>query len=105
MTLARIDIPRQDIAGEENLAAPGGTSITPWRTREDHRPIGEIERVREDVYRRSSIERQRINQQPRVEPESSAQLLGRAVGRRPLDSACHRVQPVPGCGPLQGVSW
>ncbi|MGW3623066.1 hypothetical protein [Streptomyces sp. NPDC000880] len=53
-----------------------GTSITPWRTREEHRPIGEIQRVREEVYRRSSIERHRLNGQPRVEPASSAELLG-----------------------------
>ncbi|MGW0778176.1 catalase family protein [Streptomyces sp. NPDC002835] len=75
VTVARIDLPRQDIGGEENLTAADGTSITPWRTREDHRPIGEIQRVREEVYRRSSIERHRINDQPRREPASSADLL------------------------------
>jgi hypothetical protein len=53
-----------------------GTSITSWRVREDHRPIGEIQRVPEEVYRRSSVERHRINGQPRVEPRSSAELLG-----------------------------
>ncbi|MGW0554141.1 catalase family protein [Streptomyces sp. NPDC002926] len=77
VTVARIAIPRQDIGGEENLAAADGTSITPWRTREDHRPIGEIQRVREEVYRRSSIERHRLNGQPRVEPAGSAELLDR----------------------------
>ncbi|MFI2345783.1 catalase family protein [Streptomyces sp. NPDC019443] len=76
VTVATIAIPRQDIGGEENLAAADGTSITPWRTREEHRPIGEIQRVREEVYRRSSIERHRLNGQPRVEPASSAELLG-----------------------------
>ncbi|MEV4683121.1 catalase family protein [Streptomyces kurssanovii] len=74
--VARIDIPRQDIGGADNLTAADGTSITPWRVREDHRPIGEIQRVREEVYRRSSVERHRINGQPRVEPRSSAELLG-----------------------------
>ncbi|MET8677973.1 catalase family protein [Streptomyces sp. NPDC004647] len=76
VTVARIAIPRQDISDEENLAAADGTSITPWRSREDHRPIGEIQRVREEVYRRSSIERHRLNGQPRQEPASSAELLG-----------------------------
>ncbi|MGP4002425.1 catalase family protein [Streptomyces sp. 8N706] len=76
VTVARIDIPRQDISGEENLDAADGTSITPWRSREEHRPIGEIQRVREEVYRRSSIERHRINGQPRKEPAASAELLG-----------------------------
>ncbi|MFE7773285.1 catalase family protein [Streptomyces sp. NPDC057445] len=76
VTVARIDLPRQDIGGEENLTAADGTSITPWRTREDHRPIGEIQRVREEVYRRSSIERHRLNGQRRQEPTGSAELLG-----------------------------
>lgn len=76
VTIARVDLPRQDISGEDNLAAADGTSITPWRVREEHRPIGEIQRVREEVYRRSSVERHRINGQPRREPVSSAELLG-----------------------------
>ncbi|WP_455352193.1 catalase family protein [Streptomyces sp. SYSU K217416] len=76
VTVARITVPRQDISGADNLAAADGTSITPWRVREDHRPIGEIQRVREQVYRRSSIERHRLNGQPRQEPVSSAELLG-----------------------------
>ncbi|MGP3949802.1 catalase family protein [Streptomyces sp. 7N604] len=76
VTVARIDIAAQDISGEENLKIADGTSITPWRAREEHRPIGEIQRVREEVYRRSSIERHRINGQRRQEPVSSAALLG-----------------------------
>lgn len=64
--LATIAIPRQDIGGEENLTAADGTSVTPWRSREGHRPIGEIQRVREEVYRRSSIERHRLNRQPQT---------------------------------------
>ncbi|MFF4576544.1 catalase family protein [Streptomyces sp. NPDC001410] len=76
VTVARVDIPRQDIGGDDNLVAADATSITPWRSREEHRPIGEIQRVRQEVYRRSSIERHRINGQQRREPVSSAQLLG-----------------------------
>jgi hypothetical protein len=75
VTVARVDLPGQDIGGEDNVAAADATSITPWRSREEHRPIGEIQRVRQEVYRRSSIERHRINGQQRREPVSSAQLL------------------------------
>ena len=39
------------------MAAADATSITPWRSREEHRPLGEIQRVRQEVYRRSAIER------------------------------------------------
>ncbi|MBL1106614.1 catalase family protein [Streptomyces sp. 5-8] len=76
VTVARVDLPRQDIGGHDNLAAADATSITPWRSREEHRPIGEIQRVRQEVYRRSSIERHRINGQERREPVGSAELLG-----------------------------
>lgn len=76
VTVARVDLPRQDISGDDNLAAADATSITPWRTREQHRPIGEIQRVRQEVYRRSSIERHHINGQERREPAGSGELLG-----------------------------
>jgi hypothetical protein len=52
VTVARVDLPRQDIGGDDNVAAADATSITPWRSREEHRPIGEIQRVRQEVYRR-----------------------------------------------------
>ncbi|MGW3360291.1 hypothetical protein ACWDFL_33620 [Streptomyces bungoensis] len=57
VAVARVDLPRQDIGGDDNLAAADATSITPWRSRDAHRPIGEILRVRQEVYRCSSIER------------------------------------------------
>ena len=76
VTVARVDLPRQDIGGNGNLAAADITSITPWRSREEHRPIGEIQRVRQEVYRLSSIERHRTNGQERREPAGSAELMG-----------------------------
>lgn len=76
VTVARVDLPRQDIGEDDNLVAADSTSITPWRSREEHRPLGEIQRVRQEVYRRSSIERHRINGQERREPSGSAELLG-----------------------------
>ncbi|GGQ83017.1 catalase family protein [Couchioplanes azureus] len=76
VTVARIDIPRQDISSDDNLAIADTTSITPWRVREEHRPLGEINRVREEVYRQSSIIRHALNNQPRREPTGGHQLLG-----------------------------
>jgi hypothetical protein len=76
VTVARIDIPRQDISSPDNLAAADTTSITPWRVRAEHRPLGEINRVREEVYRQSSIVRHQLNNQDRREPDGSRQLLG-----------------------------
>jgi len=76
VTVARIDIPRQDISSEANLEAADGVSITPWRVTEEHRPLGEIMEVRREVYRQSSIARHRINGQERREPGGIAELFG-----------------------------
>jgi hypothetical protein len=76
VTVARIVVPRQDISSDDNLTAADTTSITPWRVREEHRPLGEINRIREDVYRQSSITRHKINNQERREPDSIKQVLG-----------------------------
>jgi hypothetical protein len=76
VTVAHIDIPRQDISGEENLAIADSTSITPWRARAEHAPLGEIMEVRREVYRQSSITRHQVNGQERREPTSLADLFG-----------------------------
>jgi hypothetical protein len=76
VTVARIDIPRQDISSEANLEAADGVSITPWRVTEEHRPLGEIMEVRREVYRQSSIARHWINGQERREPAGIAELFG-----------------------------
>jgi len=79
VTVAHIDIPKQDIGGEENLRIADGTSITPWRARAGHEPLGEIMEVRREVYRQSSITRHRVNGQDRREPSSLAELFGNVV--------------------------
>jgi hypothetical protein len=76
VTVARVDLPRQDIGGDGIMAAADATSVTPWRSREEHRHNGEIQRVRHEVYRCSFVERHRLNGQQRREPASSAHLLG-----------------------------
>ena len=79
VTVAYIDIPQQDISGDANIKIADGTSITPWRVREGHEPLGEIMAVRRDVYRQSSITRHQLNGQERREPTSLADLFGTAV--------------------------
>ncbi|WSA81640.1 hypothetical protein OG930_42645 [Streptomyces sp. NBC_01799] len=39
-------------------------------------PLGNIMRARKEAYRRSSIERHKLNQQPRTEPRSADEVLG-----------------------------
>jgi len=75
VTVATIDIPKQDISHPSNLAIADATSITPWRVRAGHEPLGEIMEVRREVYRQSSITRHQVNGQERREPTSLADLF------------------------------
>lgn len=77
VTVAKLRLPPQDVGGDDNLVKMDGTSMTPWRVTEDHRPLGNIMRVRKEAYRRSSILRHRANGQQRKEPGSLAEVFGR----------------------------
>jgi hypothetical protein len=51
-------------------------SITPWRCTQDHRPLGNIQRARKEVYRQSSLLRHQLNHQVRKEPKNLAEVFG-----------------------------
>ena len=70
-----IHIPKQDISSPVNLDTADRISISPWRTRDEHIPMGEIMTVRRDVYRRSAELRRQINQQPQREPSSPNEVF------------------------------
>jgi hypothetical protein len=73
--IATIHIPKQDISSPANLDIADRISISPWRTRDDHTPMGQIMTVRREVYRRSAEIRRRINQQPQAEPSSPNEVF------------------------------
>ncbi|WP_225826957.1 catalase family protein [Streptomyces naphthomycinicus] len=77
VTVARLRLPRQDISGPENLEKMDALSFTPWRVTAEHRPLGNIMRARKEVYRHSSVERHKLNRQPRTEPRSADEILPR----------------------------
>jgi hypothetical protein len=79
--IATIRIPKQDISSPVNLDVADRISISPWRTREDHMPMGQIMTVRREVYRRSAEVRRQINQQPQTEPSSPNEVFD--LGQRP----------------------
>jgi len=90
VTVAKLRLPRQDISDDDNLAKMDALSFTPWRVTAEHAPLGNIMRVRKEVYRRSSILRHKLNQQERSEPHSADELLAVKLGadrsrRRPPD--------------------
>ena len=76
VTVATLYLPRQDIGGDENLAQMDAVSFTPWRCTEAHRPLGNIQRARKEVYRQSSILRHQLNHQERREPKNLAAVFG-----------------------------
>ncbi|WP_330456256.1 catalase family protein [Streptomyces sp. NBC_00820] len=78
VTVARLRLPQQDISGPENLEKMDALSFTPWRVTAEHAPLGNIMRARKEVYRHSSIERHKLNQQPRTEPRSADEVFGPA---------------------------
>ena len=80
VTVAKVRLPAQDISGADNLEQMDALSFTPWRVTAEHAPLGEIQRVRKEVYRRSSIARHRLNGQERREPRSVREALGEGQG-------------------------
>jgi catalase len=75
VTVAKLRLPRQDIGGDENLVLQDATSITPWRCTAEHRPLGNIQRARKEVYRQSSLLRHDLNHQVRREPRNLAEVF------------------------------
>jgi hypothetical protein len=75
ITVAKLRFPQQDISDDDNLEKMDALSFTPWRVTAEHAPLGNIMRVRKEVYRHSSILRHKLNQQERMEPGSANQVL------------------------------
>ena len=75
VTVAKLRIPQQDISGEDTFERMDALSFTPWRVTAAHRPLGNIMRVRKEVYRHSSITRHQVNHQPRTEPRSIDEVM------------------------------
>jgi hypothetical protein len=75
VTVAKLRLPQQDISDDDNLEKMDALSFTPWRVTTEHAPLGNIMRVRKEVYRHSSILRHELNRQQRMEPESADQVL------------------------------
>jgi hypothetical protein len=75
VTVAKLRFPQQDISGDDNLEKMDALSFTPWRVTAEHAPLGNIMRVRKEVYRHASILRHKLNRQQRTEPSSADQVL------------------------------
>jgi hypothetical protein len=65
---ARLHIPRQDFASQEQLAFCDNLSFNPWHCIAEHRPLGNQSRARRRMYDELSKFRQRMNRKPHIEP-------------------------------------
>jgi hypothetical protein len=79
VTVATVTIPAQDVSGDDNLAAAEPLSFTPWRTRDEHRPLGQIQTVRRDIYKLVSTIRHEVNHATRHEPSAPGDVLPKAL--------------------------
>ncbi len=76
ITVASIDIPRQrfDSAAQQSFCE--NLSYTPWHSLPEHRPVGNINRIRRVVYDTISALRHRLNGISRTEPTGNEHFEG-----------------------------
>ncbi|MFD5795421.1 catalase family protein [Streptomyces diastatochromogenes] len=74
VTVGRVHLPRQDISGPENFEKGDALAFNQWRVTSDHRPLGEIMKVRR-IYSASAKVRRTLNHQPQSEPTSADSVL------------------------------
>jgi hypothetical protein len=81
VTVGRVHLPRQDISG--NSERGDALAFNQWRVTDEHRPLGEIMRVRR-IYSASAKVRRTLNHQPLTEPASLEEALGPVAGPAPV---------------------
>ena len=69
VTIARIDIPAQDIDAPGQSAYGESLAFSPWRTLHENRPLGSIADARRIAYPASAALRRSLNGQPMQEPK------------------------------------
>ena len=66
--VATLRISRQRFDSDEQLAFARNLSFNPWHCIREHRPLGNQGRARKHIYNETSMVRQRINAEQRIEP-------------------------------------
>lgn len=66
--VARLRIPAQEFASEDQLAFADNLSFNPWHSLPEHRPLGNQNRARRAIYLELSKLRQEMNGSRRIEP-------------------------------------
>ncbi len=66
--VATIEVPKQEFNSEAQRTFCENLSMNPWHSLSDHRPLGNINRMRRAVYKTISEVRHRLNHEPHNEP-------------------------------------
>jgi len=69
-TVARLDVPAQDIEQEGQAAYGESLAFSPWRTLHENRPLGSIADARRIAYPASAAVRRSLNGQSMQEPDN-----------------------------------
>jgi hypothetical protein len=72
--VATLRIPVQSFTSEEQLAFDRRLSFNPWHSLPEHRPLGNQNRARRLIYHATSLVRQSMNRDPRVEPTGAEEF-------------------------------
>jgi len=66
--VAKVRLPKQRFDSPAQFAFAGNLSFNPWHCIAEHRPLGNLNRARRDIYYALSRLRQKMNSQPHIEP-------------------------------------
>ncbi len=72
--VATLTIPPQQFASPEQMRFCEALSFTPWHALPEHRPLGEINAVRREVYLASSALRHKVGKTAQAEPTGTEHL-------------------------------
>jgi hypothetical protein len=76
MTVARLRLPRQYFASDEQMAFADALRFNPWHSLPEHRPLGSSNRARLSMYYELAQLRQAMNQVEHIEPTGDERFPG-----------------------------
>jgi hypothetical protein len=76
VTVARLRLPRQHFASDEQMAFANVLRFNPWHSLPEHRPLGSSNRARRTMYYELAKLRQHMNQDEHVEPTGAERFPG-----------------------------
>ena len=99
VTVARLRLPAQRFASDEQLAFADVLRFNPWHSRPEHKPLGNSNRARRRMYWELAQLRQRMNSVEHVEPTATRSSPAPIpVLPRPASARGSRLRPPPCLG-------